>query len=123
MPDMKLLAELLRGKSKGYRPDNTEKGSGYLGIIPMKNNDSVMSELSIGVDYGSGEKLIPSITPYLSPEELDYLRGGGDPRENKSIVNKSVLFAKEREKQGKPYFIDESVEKPYYNPYIPKGMY
>ena len=53
------------------RGDGTQKGSGFLGGIKrLDNPDDISSELSIGVDWGSGEKLIPQMVPTLDDNEL-----------------------------------------------------
>ena len=81
----------------GLRRDNTPKGSGFLGEIPT-NTGQVMTELSIGVDFGHGEMEIPLIVPTLTPEEIDYLSGGGEP--TRELVDKAVKHATERLQRG-----------------------
>ena len=76
----------------GLRTDGTPKGMGWLGVIPMGDGRE-MTELSIGVGIGGRETLIPSLVPTLSTDEIEYLRGGGDPRKNKVIMNKAIEHA------------------------------
>jgi len=100
------------------RPDNTVKGMGFLGAIPRLDNPKDSStELSIGVDWGSGEKLIPTMVPTLDDNELKYLLStpadklnSVNPDLNKSITRKAVEFAKQRESKELPFFAqpDES---------------
>lgn len=107
--------------ANNLRPDNTVKGMGFLGAIPRLDNPKDSStELSIGVDWGSGEKLIPTMVPTLDDNELKYLLSTPadklnivNPDLNKSITRKAVEFAKERESKGLPFFAqpDESPTK------------
>jgi hypothetical protein len=98
------------------RTDGTTKGSGFLGGIKRLDDPSkVSSELSIGVDWGSGEKLIPQMVPTLDDNEINYLLSTSadkikteNPDLNKSITQKAVRFAKEREALGLPYFAQEN---------------
>ena len=104
------------------RPDNTVKGMGFLGASPRLDNPKDSStELSIGIDWGSGEKLIPTMVPTLDDNELKYLLStpadklnSVNPELNKSITRKAVEFAKERESKKLPFFAqpDESPESP-----------
>lgn len=88
----------------GNRYNSTEKkGSGYLG--PIKRNDgSVMTELSVGVNIGGKEIEIPSIVPTLTSSEVEYLKTHDKP--TKSIIDKAVEHAKKRIKDGKSPFYD-----------------
>ena len=104
--------------ANNLRPDNTVKGMGFLGAIPRLDNPKDYStELSIGIDWGSGEKLIPTMVPTLDDNELKYLLStpadklnSVNPDLNKSITRKAVEFAKQRESKGLPFFAqpDES---------------
>jgi hypothetical protein len=100
--------------ANNLRPDNTVKGMGFLGAIPRLDNPKDSStELSIGVDWGTGEKLIPTMVPTLDDNELKYLLSttadklNVNPDLNKSITRKAVEFAKQRESQGLPFFAQE----------------
>lgn len=81
----------------GNRSDGTPKGKGYFGELKRPDGD-FSTEISIGVDYGNGEKEIPSLVPGLSEEEKTYLLSGGKP--TKSIINKAIDHAKMREAKG-----------------------
>ena len=101
--------------ANNLRPDNTVKGMGFLGAIPRLDNPKDSStELSIGIDWGTGEKLIPTMVPTLDDNELKYLLSNQadklnsvNPDLNKSITRKAVEFAKQRESQGLPFFAQE----------------
>ena len=98
------------------RPDGSKKGLGFLGAIPrIDNPKDVSTELSIGVDWGTGEKLIPTMVPTLDDNELKYLLSTPsdklqivNPDLNKSIIRKAVQFAKQREEKGLPFFAQEN---------------
>jgi hypothetical protein len=101
--------------ANNLRPDNTVKGMGFLGAIPRLDNPKDSStEVSIGIDWGTGEKLIPTMVPTLDDNELKYLLSTSadklntvNPDLNKSITRKAVEFAKQRESQGLPFFAQE----------------
>jgi hypothetical protein len=94
---MSELGFQLEGEEYGSRLDGAPKGRGYFGPIRLPDGN-VMTELSIGVDYGSGEKEIPAITPLLSREELDSLIAGNPITED--VIRKAVTWARAREHYG-----------------------
>lgn len=99
-------------KQEGYgkRPDGTEKGSGWLGELKMKDGSGmIMTEYSMGVEIDGKEVLIPSIVPTLNEKEIDHLLNGGDVTD--SIVEKAVSHARDRIKKGLSPF-KEDTEKP-----------
>lgn len=108
--------------ANNLRPDGTMKSAGFLGAIPrLDNPKDISTELSIGIDWGTGEKLIPTMVPTLDDNELKYLLSTSadklntvNPDLNKSITRKAVEFAKQRESQGLPFFAqpDESPKSP-----------
>jgi hypothetical protein len=86
----------------GVRDDKTLKGHGWLGNI-SNNKKNKITELSIGVNLGGKEYLIPSIVPTLSKQEIDWLGFGNNP--TNSIIDKAVNFAVFRLKNGQnPFF-------------------
>lgn len=95
----------IRGMEE-FRPDLTKKGKGYLGILQRPDGGS-STELSIGVDFGQGETLIPTLVPTLSPEEVNYLLkapvGSPTPR---PILDKAVAHARQRLAQKLSPFFD-----------------
>ena len=64
-------------KSYGTRRDGTEKSRGFLGEIPTASGD-VMTELSVGVDFGRGEMDVPTLVPSLTKTEVAHLASGGE---------------------------------------------
>lgn len=96
----------------GTRQDGTQKGAGYFGEL-KRPDGSISTELSIGVDYGSGEKEIPTLVPTLSEAEKNYLLEGNEPTE--AIVDKAIRHAIMREESGLSPFAgpeDLQVAKP-----------
>jgi hypothetical protein len=81
----------------GDRVDGTKKGKGFLGEIKTPDGQ-IMTEYSIGIDWGDGEQEIPTIVPGLSPEEIHYLARGGDP--TPAIIDKAVSHAQQRLRMG-----------------------
>jgi hypothetical protein len=88
----------------GKRPDGTPKGPGYFGEIPHPGKPGTFStELSVGVDFGGEQKLIPLLVPTLTRSEIDAVIQG---RETKDIVNKAIEHAVKRMKLGKNPFAE-----------------
>lgn len=87
----------------GNRPDNTVKGLGYFGELPMTDgSNKTATEISVGVNIGGKETLIPTLVPTLTQKEKDFLLEGNDP--TKKIVDKAAAYAKKRIKAGKSPF-------------------
>jgi len=86
------------------RTDGTLKGKGYLGELPAAGGKT-STEISIGVRFDGKERLIPSLVPTLTQEEIEHLTNGGKP--TKEIVDKAVEHARIRIKDGKSPFADE----------------
>lgn len=89
-----------------FRPDLTKKGMGYMGAL-KRPDGGVSTELSIGVDFGRGETLIPTLVPTLAPDEVVYLLS--KPPEDpipRQILDKAVSHAKQRLSQGLSPFAD-----------------
>ena len=80
----------------GLRKDGTKKGMGYFGELPSKGG--ISTELSIGIELDGKETEIPLLNPSLDLIEIVHLLEGNKP--TKSIINKSVNFAKNRIKSG-----------------------
>jgi len=97
---------------QNVRSDGSIKGEGWLGPLKrLDNPNDVSSEISIGVDWGTGQKEIPTLVPGLTQAEQNYLLS--TPSDNifkvnpalfNSIQDKAVEFAKQREQQGLPFF-------------------
>jgi hypothetical protein len=98
------------------RADGSLKGKGFLGVMSrIDNPKKVSSEISIGVDWGSGEKQIPTIVPTLDNNEIKYLLSTpedkiftSNPELGRKIEQKAVRFAREREQKGLPFFAQEN---------------
>jgi len=88
----------------GKRPDGSEKGAGYLGVL-KRPDGGVSSEISIGVEINGKEVEVPSMVPTLNATEIKWLMTH-DPSDRKeqmpdSIVEKATKFAEDRIAQGK----------------------
>ena len=103
-PELKKSPEEDNMSNYGKRKDGTNKNSGYFGEIKTKDG-KVITELSIGVNFGKGESEIPLVVPTLSREEIDYLANGG--RASSTIINKAIEHAQERMKFKKSFFWNE----------------
>lgn len=88
----------------GKRVDGTNKGSGWQGEIAA-NNGNVMTELSIGVDFGNGQIEIPLIVPTTSPEELNIMSNGGEIPQ--SAYDKAVSHSLQRLRSGQSPFAND----------------
>ena len=93
------------------RTDGTTKGHGFLGDMPNAKEGTYSSELSISTeDVKKGkEVLIPTMVPTLNQEELNHLLTNkfnpqGRHGLDSSVAAKAIDFARNRDKQGKPYF-------------------
>lgn len=90
-PRYRVAAGLLQPRlmdSYGNRPDGSQKGRGWLGMIP-RNDGGWSSELTAGVDG----REIPLITPNLEYGDVVGLLNGMVP---KKTLRKSVRFAEQR---------------------------
>ena len=85
----------------GLREDKTQKGNGFMGMIGRPNDDMKSSELSIGVNIGGKDVLIPSIVPTLTKKQLDVLLalppGTIPPRD---IIDTASKYAQDRIGKG-----------------------
>jgi len=97
---------------KDIRADGSKKSTGFLGVHKRFDDPKqVSSEISIGVDWGDGEKEIPTMVPTINQTELQYLLSvppdkmqSENPKLMKSITEKAIKHARERESKGLPYF-------------------
>lgn len=104
--------EPIKGLSKlnfGKREDGSDKGNGFLGVL-QRPDGGVSTELSIGVNIDGKDMDIPMLVPSLTKKETDHLLNDGEPTD--AIVNKAVAHAKQRLKQGKSVFADDTQGKP-----------
>lgn len=109
--EQKVYAEQLRevvSGDYGLRKDGTRKGTGFLGALPMTDGSrDFMTEVSVGVNFDGKEVEIPTLVPTLTKEEVDYIRAGGDPTKNKSIMDKAVEHARKRIAKGLSPFAND----------------
>jgi len=94
--------------SYGKRVDGTEKGTGWLGELKMKDGSNrVMTELSLGFDVNGKEVEMPSIVPTLTDAEVNYLLEGNKP--TREIMQKAFHHGMDRIKNGKSPFINDGM--------------
>ena len=97
-----IMADDYKGREKwGKRPDGSDKGLGFLGLLPHKGNQ-VSSEISIGINVNGKEMEVPSLVPTLTPAEVNHMLSGGKP--TPEIIRKASEHAQMRLKEGKPVF-------------------
>lgn len=116
----------------GLRPDGTEKGPGWRGLIPgppdENGNPTVMSELSMNFDDVLDGRLIPAIVTTSTDEEIRYMMKHGpnflNSTEDKDLVDrikfKAILHAEDRVNRGKSPFLerDRDAEEVLFNDII-----
>ena len=95
------------------RQDGTQKGFGWLGVLP-NSRGGVSSELTAGITMDGKDYLIPTMVPTLDSEEINYLLDTKESPEmfktpiGKRVLDKAVAHAKKRIREGKSPFADES---------------
>lgn len=94
------------------RVDGSKKSSrGWLGPI-MRDDGSVMTEYSIGINIGGKETLVPSLVPTLSKAEVEFLRTKEDAVAiPEAIQRKAADHAIKMIKQGKSPFYQAPKKK------------
>lgn len=92
----------------GNRPDGTQKGTGWLGELKVPGTKDVATEYSVTVNIGGKDTLIPTLVPNLTKDEvnqvLQAIKNNKMPPDN--IIDKAVVHAKQRMKEGKSPFKD-----------------
>lgn len=89
----------------GFRPDGNRKGDGWLGSKAVPGGYS--TEISVGVNIGGKEVLIPLIIPTTTDEEIKIMAAAKSPQEiPEDLVKKAVEHAVQRIKQGESPFYD-----------------
>lgn len=92
------------------RPDGTQKGKGFLGVL-QRPDGGVMTEYSISMDGVNGGKDFPVLVPTLTRAEVEtVLKAGDNDKLPKSITDKAAAFAEKRIKEGKPVFAQPGEE-------------
>ena len=111
-PDPVVLAA--EAKSRwGRRPDGTDKGDGYLGVLELKGG-GVATEYSMQSDavrnpYGRRIDF-PTLVPTLTDEEVELMTTDIIPNKKpvpEAIAQKAVDFALQRIKAGKSVWADK----------------
>ena len=104
------ILDALEGSKYGKRNDGkTEKGSGWLGELPVKGG-GVATEYSIGVKIDGKEMDIPTLVPTLSRDEIKQLTDDIIPNGKEvpyPIAKKAVAHAKKRLAKGESVFKDD----------------
>lgn len=102
------------------RPDNSKKGSGYLGILKSKDGKDV-TEYSVQSDAVklNGKRIdFPTIVPTLTKSEIDLMLNDIIPNNKEvpeSIMQKAINHAKKRISEGKSVFANSGN-------YVPSGQ-
>lgn len=110
-------------KNYGKRPDGTNKGTGFLGELKMKDGSgNVATEMTIGVNLDGKETNIPAIVPTLSQEQLEYLLKGGEISKRPDIIRTAVAHAKDRIAKGLSPYQDATEDKQGKASSKPAGM-
>lgn len=91
----------------GYRPDNTQKGLGYFGIL-KRPDGGIMTEYSVGVPIHGKETDVPTLVPTLTPDEIRHILNMKDGEDvPRAIIHKAIDHAHKRLDEGKPIFATE----------------
>ena len=97
-------------KDNQYRNDGTKKGTGWLGVIDL-GDDNVATEYttqSQAVQVNGKQIDFPSLVPTLTPEEVETMKGVIRRRDKKipdEIMQKAVDHAKKQLSEGKSVFV------------------
>lgn len=90
----------------GKRIDGTNKGTGFLGELKMRDGSgNIMTEFSAGFEFDGNEVEMPLIVPTLSQEEVDYLLDGNKPTD--AIYDKAYEHGVERLKKRQSPFAND----------------
>ncbi len=94
--------EIGKGKYGPRHGGGSDKGTGWLGVIKA-DDGSIMTELTIGIDFGEGSEEIPTLIPGLTDSELAAIKKGDMPG---SVVDKAAYHAWKRKQEGLSPFFD-----------------
>ena len=112
----KTKLEILNPDNFGARPDGTQKGKGFLGVLPTKGG-GVATEYSVGVrlEANNGQETdIPTLVPTLTKQEIDLMVNDIIPNRKKvpqKILQKAVDHANKRVRAGKSPFLEPGETK------------
>lgn len=92
----------------GYRPDGTEKGDGYLGILTNAHGDSI-TEYSVGINLDGEEIDVPTLVPTLTKAEVKAVLKAteNDAPPPPSVVDKAARYAISRKQSGLSIFASQ----------------
>jgi hypothetical protein len=97
----------------GKRPDGSEKGAGFFGVL-KRPDGGISTEISVGLPIGGKEMDVPTLVPTLTEDEKNWLLTH-DIKEKipDSIMKKAKAHAEKRIKAGKSPFasIEEEPKK------------
>lgn len=91
------------------RPDGSDKGAGYLGIL-QRPDGGVSTEISASFDDVANGQDIPLMVPTLSRDEVMALLSTPSDDPNfyqkipQSVFRKAIDFARQRQSQNLPFF-------------------
>lgn len=109
------------------RPDGTQKGDGFLGVLQRPDGSAVMSEYSIAdseqLKDAKGNYLdYPSLVPTLTKAEvLAVLNAKEGQRLPQSVYTKAEAFALARKRAGKPLFAQPGEQRLDLYPDLPRA--
>jgi hypothetical protein len=88
----------------GKRPDGSEKGAGFFGVL-KRPDGGISTEISVGLPIGGKEMDVPTLVPTLTEDEKNWLLTH-DIKDKipESIMKKAKAHAEERIKAGKSPF-------------------
>ena len=94
----------------GKRPDGSEKGAGFLGVL-KRPDGGISTEISVGLPIGGKEMDVPTLVPTLTEDEKNWLLTH-DIKDKipESIMKKAKTHAEERIKAGKSPFASREEE-------------
>lgn len=104
-----LLARGVDPSMFGSRPDGSDKGPGYLGVL-QRPDGGVSTEISAAFDDVANGQDIPLMVPTLNREEVQALLStpSDDPNFYQKIPHtvfqKAIAFARQRQAAGLPLF-------------------
>lgn len=110
-----LQAKNVDSTTWGKRPDGTDKGAGFLGVL-QRPDGGVMSEYSIGMNINGKEMDVPSLVPTLTKTEVVQILSLKEGEQvSSTITKKAAEFARKRIKEGKSVFAqkDEGSTSPF----------
>jgi len=103
----KLQTAYAPAESWGQRGDGSTKGTGWFGAFPMANDNSMASEIGVGVELDGKQIGVPSINPFQSKEQIQRLLQGVDASFDPDIIQNTMDWGYYRSSQGLSPFIQQ----------------